>query len=128
MTTANAPLNTRALGAYAAARDLNQNPRDVLAAVHEELYRAIASAKSAHEAGALDQMCRHAARATQILMVLSTSLDFSAAGADGAMLRRFYRSLLEMLTEASRRSIMSPSYQKSLDLLRPFCKCLRGNE
>ncbi len=122
MTTANA----RALGAYAAARNLNQNPRDVLAAVHEELHRAIASAKSAHEAGALDQMCRHAARATQILMVLSTSLDFSAAGQDGAMLRRFYRSLLETLTEASRRRSMSPLYQKMLDLLQPFCKCLRG--
>jgi flagellin-specific chaperone FliS len=128
MTTTNAPLNTRAYGAYAAARSLNQNPRDVLAAVHEELYRAIASAKSAHEAKALDQMCRHAARATQILMVLSTSLDFSAAGPDGAMLRRFYRSLLETLTEATRRSSMSPSYQKSLDLLQPFCKCLRGKE
>lgn len=126
--TTNAPLNTRAYGAYAAARSLNQNPRDVLAAVHEELYRAIASAKSAHEAKALDQMCRHAARATQILMVLSTSLDFSAAGPDGAMLRRFYRSLLETLTEATRRSSMSPSYQKSLDFLQPLCKCLRGKE
>lgn len=124
MTTTNA----RALGAYAAARNLNQNPRDVLAAVHEELYRAIASAKSAHENRALDQMCRHAARATQILMVLSTSLDFSAAGPDGAMLRGFYRSLLETLTEAARRSTVSPSYQKSLDLLQPFCKSLRGKE
>jgi flagellin-specific chaperone FliS len=124
MTTTNA----KAFGAYAAARNLNQNPRDVLAAVHEALYGAIASAKSAHEAGALDQMCRHAARATQILMVLSTSLDFSAAGPDGAMLRRFYRSLLETLTEASRRSIMSPAYQKSLDLLQPFCKCLREKQ
>jgi flagellin-specific chaperone FliS len=124
MTTTNA----RALGAYAAARNLNQSPREVLAAVHEELYRAIASAKFAHEAKALDQMCRHAARATQILMVLSTSLDFSAAGQDGAMLRRFYRSLLETLTEASRCSTMSPLYQKSLDLLQPFCKCLRGKE
>lgn len=126
-TNARAPYQA-AMGAYAAARDLNQNPRDVLAAVHEELYRAIASAKSAHEAGTLDQMCRHAARATQILMVLSTSLDFSAAGPDGAKLRRFYRSLLETLTEASRRSIMSPAYQKTLDLLQPFCKCLRGKE
>lgn len=126
MTTTNrAPLDAKAFGAYAAAGRLSQSPRDVLAAVHEDLYRAIASAKSAHEAGALDQMCRHAARATQILMVLSTSLDFSAAGPDGAMLRRFYRSLLETLTEASRRSIMSPAYQKSLDLLQPFCKCLR---
>lgn len=124
MTTTNA----RALGAYAAARNLNQNPRDVLAAVHEELYRAIASAKSAHETRALDQMCRHAARAAQILMVLSTSLDFSAAGPDGAMLRGFYRSLLETLTEAARRSTVSPSYQKSLDLLQPFCKCLREKE
>jgi flagellin-specific chaperone FliS len=78
----------------------------VLAAVHEELYGAIASAKSAHEAKALDQMCRHAARATQILMVLSTSLDFSAAGQDGAMLRRFYRSLLETLTEATRCEVL----------------------
>jgi flagellin-specific chaperone FliS len=126
--TANAPLNSKALGAYAAARNLNQSPRDVLAAVHEELYRAIASAKTAHEAKALDQMCRHAARATQILMVLSTSLDFSAAGPDGAMLRSFYRSLLETLTEASRRSTMSSLYQKSLDLLQPFCKCLRSKE
>ena len=129
MTTTNARASHQAaMGAYAAAGRLNQSPRDVLAAVHEALYGAIASAKSAHEAGALDQLCRHAARATQILRVLSTSLDFSAAGPDGAMLRRFYRSLLEMLTEASRRSIMSPAYQKSLDLLQPFCKCLREKQ
>lgn len=121
MTTANA----RAFGAYAAAGRLNQSPREVLAAVHEELYRAIASAKGAHEAGALDQMCRHAARATQILMVLSTSLDFKAAGPDGPMLRRFYLSLLETLTEASRRRGVSSSYQRALELLQPFCKCLR---
>ena len=120
-----AATNSRALGAYAAAGRLNQSPRDVLAAVHEELHRAIASAKTAHEAGALDQMCRHAARATQILMVLSTSLDFAAAGPDGAMLRRFYLSLLEALTDASRRRSMSSSYQKSLELLQPFCKSLR---
>lgn len=120
--------NARAFGAYAAAGRLNQSPREVLAAVHEELYRAIASAKSAHEAQALDRMCRHAARATQILMVLSTSLDFSAAGQDGARLRSFYRFLLETLTEASRGRTMSPLYQKSLDLLQPFCKCLRGKQ
>lgn len=121
MTTTNA----RAFGAYTAASRLNQSPRDVLAAVHEELYRVIASAKTAHEAGALDQMCRHAARATQILMVLSTSLDFAAAGPDGAILRRFYLFLLKALTDASRRSSMSPSYQKTLELLQPFCKSLR---
>ena len=123
MTTTNA----RAFGAYAAAGRLNQSPRDVLAAVHEELYRAIASAKSAHEAKALDQMCRHAARATQILMVLSTSLDFAAAGPDGATLRQFYRFLLDELTRASRRSNISSSYQKSLDLIQSFCKGLRGS-
>lgn len=121
-----AAANSQALGAYAAAGRLQQSPRDVLAAVHEELYRVIASAKFAHERRALDQMCRHAARATQILMVLSTSLDFAAAGPDGATLRSFYRFLLDELTYAARNRDVSSSYQKSLDLLQPFCKDLRG--
>jgi flagellin-specific chaperone FliS len=118
--------NSRALGAYAAAGRLSLSARDVLSAVHDELYRAITSAKSAHEAGVLDQMCRDVARATQILVVLSTNLDFQAAGPDGAMLRRFYVFLLETLTDASRRRTASPSYQKALELLHPFCKSLRA--
>ncbi|MGH1559732.1 hypothetical protein ACRAWD_22680 [Caulobacter segnis] len=45
-----------ALQACKASQKLNQNPRDVLANVHAELYRAIVSAKDAHEQKRLDVM------------------------------------------------------------------------
>jgi len=118
----------QALSAYAASSRLTANPRDVLASVHEELYRAIASAKFAHEQGRLDQMCRHAMRATQILTALSTTLDFSAAGKDGATLRKFYQYVLDGLLRASRSKDVSSVYQIVLDLLRPFCKELRSEK
>jgi flagellin-specific chaperone FliS len=120
--------NSQAFSAYAASSRLTASPRDVLASVHEELYRAIGSAKFAHEQGRLDQMCRHAMRATQILTVLSTSLDFSAAGPDGKTLRSFYQYVLDSMVRASRRKDVSNSYQILLDLLRPFCKELRSEK
>lgn len=120
MTTAN-----QAASAYRASQHLNQHPRDILSSVHEELYRAIVSAKSAHEQNALDQMCNHLGRGVRILTVLATTLNFSAVGRDGTQLRQFYMTLLNQLNRVSRAGSVSGGYQSCLDLLRPMCRELR---
>ena len=120
MTTAN-----QAASAYKASQQLNQHPRDILSAVHEELYRAIVSAKAAHEQNALDQMCDHVARGVRILTVLATTLNFSAVGRDGTRLRKFYMELLNLLNRGSRGNSVAEAHQSALDLLRPLCRELR---
>lgn len=118
--------SNQAIQAYKASKQLNQNPRDVLTAVHEELYRAIASAKYAHEQNKLDQMCVHLAKSVQILTVLATTLNFSAVGGDGARLREYYLGLLNLLSRNERGANRSLSHQRALDMLQPLCKEFRN--
>ena len=120
MTTAN-----RAASAYRASQHLNQHPRDILSAVHEELYRAIVSAKTAHEQNALDQMCNHLGRGVRIITVLATTLNFSAVGRDGAVLRNFYIGILNQLNRITRSSSVSETYLSVLGLILPMCRELR---
>lgn len=122
MTTAN-----QALSAYKASQKLNQNPRDVLSAVHDELYRAIASAKDAHEKNALDKMCLYLSHSVRILTVLATTLNFSAVGKDGARLRKFYMELLNLINRRPHGNSISDSHQSALDLLRPLCREFHKN-
>jgi flagellin-specific chaperone FliS len=125
MTAQADPAFARAYSAYRATQNLSQNPRDVLAAVHEELYRAMAAAKAAYEGGRLDQMCRHTDRCAQILQALRATLDFSMAGADGSRLRRFYYHVLSENNRVLRSGDVSGTFQSLLDLLQPFCSELR---
>jgi flagellin-specific chaperone FliS len=108
--------------AYKASRQLNQNPRDVLANVHSELYRAIVSAKAAHEQKSLDVMCEHVARSVRILTVLVSTLNFSAVGGDGAMLRAFYQRLLNIMNGGDRGGNGSRNYEMAIRLIQPLCK------
>lgn len=117
--------NAQALQAYRASRQLNQNPRDVLTAVHEELYRAVASARYAHEQKKLDEMCANVIRAVRILTVLVTTLNFSAVGRDGAALQNFYQRLLNLMNGRDRAKNTSEAYQSALELLRPLCQEFR---
>jgi flagellin-specific chaperone FliS len=116
----------QASSAYRTTQQLSQHPRDVLAAVHDELYRALAAAKAAYEAGRLDQMCRHVERSGQILNALMATLDFTAAGADGSRLRGFYHHLLSENNRVLRSGDVSGTFQSLLNLLQPFCSELRS--
>jgi len=111
-----------AIQAYKASRQLNQNPRDILANVHSDLYRAIVSAKAAHEQKALDVMCEHVARSVRILTVLVATLNFSAVGRDGAMLRAFYQRLLNIMNGGDRGGNRPQNYETAIQLLQPLCK------
>ncbi|PIC01499.1 flagellar protein FliS [Caulobacter sp. X] len=117
--------SNQAIQAYRASKQLNENPRDVLTAVHEELYSAIASVKYAYEQNKLDQMCERLAKAVQILTVLATTLNFSAVGGDGAHLQRYYLRLLNLLNRNEKGLNRSVSYQEAMDLLRPLCQEFR---
>ena len=117
--------SNQAIQAYKASKHLNQNPRDVLTAVHEELYRAISSAKYADEQNKLDHMCVHLEKAVQILTVLVTTLNFSVAGGDGAQLKQYYLRLLGLLNRNEKGAKRSATYQQFLDLLQPLCQEFR---
>lgn len=65
----------QALAAYKATQQLDERPSTVLARTHEELVRVLGSAISAYEGGKLDEMCRHNARAVQILSTLISAFQ-----------------------------------------------------
>ena len=60
----------QAMAAYKASQRLDERPATVLARSHEELAHVLGAAISAYEARQLEEMCRHNARAVQILATL----------------------------------------------------------
>jgi flagellin-specific chaperone FliS len=111
------------LAAYRASQFLDQRPAAVLAAVHAELYRALASAMSAYERRALDEMCRHNVRATQILSGLSAA--FEAAGAGVAMLHDFYGRIQSAVNGLLVDQSATETLQESLIQLRMMSTAFR---
>ena len=81
---------SRAIAGYRASSQLALSPGDIALALHQKLYSAISSARYADEQNRLDDMVFHLGIASQILSVLKLGMNFTAAGADGANLRRFY--------------------------------------
>jgi flagellin-specific chaperone FliS len=110
-----------AIQAYKASRQFNQNPRDILANVHSDLYRAIVSAKAAQEQKRLDIMCDHVAHSVRILTVLVATLNFSAVGRDGATLRAFYQRLLSVMNGGDSAGNGARNYDTAAQMLRPLC-------
>jgi len=64
---------SQAMAAYKATQQLDERPAAVLARAHEELARVLGSAISAHDERRLEEMCRHNARAVQILSTLAAA-------------------------------------------------------
>jgi len=64
-----------ASAAYRTSQQLDQRPAAVLAAVHQELASVVNSAIAAYRRRALDEMCRHNARAVHLLWGLMAALD-----------------------------------------------------
>lgn len=81
---------SRAIAGYRATSQLAQSPTEVALALHQKLYAAVSSARSADEQNRLDQMVFHLGVASQILSALKLHMDFSAAGPAGLDLLRFY--------------------------------------
>lgn len=81
---------SRAIAGYRATSQLALSPTEIALALHQKLYAAIASARSADEQNRLDKMVFHLGVASQILSALKLYMDFSAAGPEGANLQRFY--------------------------------------
>lgn len=81
---------SRAIAGYRATSQLALSPTEIALALHQKLYAAIASARSADEQNRLDMMVFHLGVASQILSALKLHMDFSAAGSEGVDLQRFY--------------------------------------
>lgn len=96
------PYANQALAAYKATAKLDERPAAVLARAHDELARVLVSAISAYEASRLDEMCRHNARAVQLLGGLIAAMhgeDPQRARLRG-MYARARRAVNSMLMEA----------------------------
>jgi flagellin-specific chaperone FliS len=96
----------------------------VLAAVHDQLYGALLSAKSAYESRALDEMCRHAERVAHLLTGLENALNFETAQG-GAQLAAFYRRTRSALNRIQHDPTASAVLQETLITLRSMCSELR---
>jgi|GEM_PF-973903 len=81
---------SRAIAGYRAVSQLALSPSDIALAVHQKLYAAVSAARSADEQNRLDEMVFHLGVASQIISALKLHMDFSAAGPEGANLKRFY--------------------------------------
>ena len=81
---------SRAIAGYRATSQLALSPTEIALALHQKLYSAVASARSADEQNRLDEMVFHLGVASQIISALKLHMDFAAAGADGGDLQRFY--------------------------------------
>ncbi|NBB64695.1 hypothetical protein GVN18_36170 [Pseudomonas sp. ODNR1LW] len=81
---------SRAIAGYRASSQLAPSPVEIALALHQKLYAAVASARSADEQNRLDQMVFHLGVASQILSALKLHMDFSAAGPGGLDLKHFY--------------------------------------
>ncbi|WAC60691.1 flagellar protein FliS [Brevundimonas sp. SL130] len=81
---------SRAIAGYRATSQLALSPTEVALALHQKLYSAVASARSADEKNRLDEMVFHLGVASQIISALKLHMDFAAAGPDGVDLQRFY--------------------------------------
>lgn len=114
------PLDPGALAAYRASQRLDQRPVAILAAVHGQLYAALASAKSAYEARALDQMCRHAERASRLMGGLVAALDPSVSSA-AAELSVFYGRTQNALNRIQHDRDASSVLHQSIIMLRAMC-------
>jgi hypothetical protein len=68
-----------AASAYRSSQQLDQRPAAVLAAAHQELGIVLSSAIAAYRRRSLDEMCRHNARALQLLYGLSVALEGHSA-------------------------------------------------
>ena len=68
-----------ASAAYRSSQQLDQRPAAVLAAAHQELAIVLSSAIAAYRRRALDEMCRHNARAIQLIWGLITALQGHSA-------------------------------------------------
>lgn len=81
---------SRAIAGYRATSQLALSPVEIALALHQKLYAAVASARTADEQNRLDAMVFHLGVASQILSALKLHMDFAAAGPDGLDLQRFY--------------------------------------
>ena len=72
----------KAASAYRSSQQLDQRPAAVLAAAHQELAIVLSSAIAAYRRRTLDEMCRHNARAVQLLCGLITALHGHSPEAD----------------------------------------------
>ena len=104
---------------------LDHSPASLLAAVHEELYRSVASADSAYARRALDEMCRHIERATTILHGLRATLDFPSAGPTGRDLDEHYMRLLGLLNRCQHFSDVGKVFQTVMSEVRSMCVAFR---
>jgi flagellin-specific chaperone FliS len=120
-------LAANAAAAYRASQQLDARPAAVLAGVHEELHRVVSSVISTYRARVLDEMCRHAERASQILLLLDLAMQSPAGGPGGVELRRFYAGMRRNVSRIQMEQTAQASLQEDLGMLRMLSIEFRRN-
>jgi hypothetical protein len=113
-------LHSGAIAAYRASSRLDQRPVAVLAAVHQELYAALASANSAYAGRDLEALCQSSNRAAALIVGIETALSLSGTAGE-AQLLGFYRRLRKALISIQHDAGASVVLHDSLVLLRGMC-------
>ena len=114
----------RVHAAYRASQRLDERPIAVLVALHDQISHAMASAISAHDAGALDQTCRHAARATHLLGGVLAALN--PCDDETFELRAFYGALRSALNRLLSDKSAMERLRRGLDRLNSMSVMLRS--
>jgi len=114
----NTNLAANAAAAYRASQQLDARPATVLAEVHEELHRVVAAVISTYRNRVLDQMCRHAERAGQILVLLDLTMQSPAGGPGAVELRRFYGGMRRNIARIQMEHAAHAALQEDLGMLR----------
>ena len=82
----------KAFQAYRHAAEAAMSPADAAVTLHERLCQELFAAKIAYERGALDRMCLHTARCTQVILELRGGLK-PESGEGARALDRLYLHL-----------------------------------
>jgi flagellin-specific chaperone FliS len=116
----------RAYQAYQSTAESALGPADAVVTLHERLCQELISAKSAYERKALDQMCRHTAKCTHVLLELRSDPKLKTGGAGAQALDRLYLYLFLNIARIQRVKDPASKFQELIDLIWMFAQQIRA--
>jgi flagellin-specific chaperone FliS len=111
--------------AYAATAQAALSPVQASLLLHEQLWQELVRAKSAYEAGRLDQMCRRTGKCMRVLLQLQAGLKLRPGAVDTLILSGLYLHLFERIRTAQRGPDVGAAFDEAILMLQRFCGVMR---
>ncbi len=111
--------------AYASTAQTALNPVQASLLLHEQLWQELVRAKSAYEAGRLDQMCRRTEKCLRVLLMLQGDLEPKPGAVDKLILSGLYLHLYERIRTVQRNREVGAAFDETILILQRFCKAMR---